>query len=225
MNNINIPLILKKDIKPEDIMSDNEDIYKGHRKGTTSAFFINVEYALYVIPKNEYEKKRVIACEKMMRYQIPDIVKSNSIGILYNFRDNKLKQIFHEEMAKHINNKIQNKKVEITFNNDKMRGFIGDDFLPQKKNFGIANNKDINDPLLARNLKRQKGVRKGTMGAFNENYKLLKKNPNNTNAINRMKELLPNIIKLDYFKWIECNDIWIQKLIDDAYTDYKEIED
>lgn len=225
MNNINVPLILKKDIKPEDIMSDNEDIYKGHRKGTTSAFFLNVEYALFVIPKNEYEKKRAIACEKMMRYQMHDIVKSNSIGILYNFRDNKLKQIFHEEMAKHINNKIQNKKEEITFNNDKMRGFIGDDFLPLKKNFGIANNKDINDPLLARNLKRQKGVRKGTMGAFNENYKLLKKNPNNTNAINRMKELLPNIIKLDYFKWIECNDIWIQKLIDDAYTLYKEIED
>ena len=223
--NINVPLILKKDIKPEDIMSDNQDIYKGHRKGTTSAFFLNVEYALYVIPKNEYEKKRVIACEKMMRYQIPDIVKSNSIGILYNFRDNKLKQIFHEEMAKHINNKIQNKKEEITFNNDKMRGFIGNDFLPNKKNFGIANNKDINDPLLAKNLKRQKGVRKGTMGAFNENYKLLKKNPNNTNAINRMKELLPNIIKLDYFKWIECNDIWIQNLIDNAYAEYKEIED
>ena len=222
--NINVPLILKR-YKPEDIMSDNQDIYKGHRKGTTSAFFLNVEYALYVIPKNEYEKKRIIACEKMMRYQMPDIVKSNSIGILYNFRDNKLKQIFHEEMAKHINNKIHNKKKEITFNNDKMRGFIGDDFLPHKKIFGIANNKYINDPLLARNLKRQKGVRKGTMGAFNENYKLLKKNPNNTNAINRMKELLPNIIKLDYFKWIECNDIWIQNLIDNAYAEYKEIED
>ena len=99
-----------------------------------------------------------------------------------------------------------------------MRGFIGDDFLPEKKNFGIANNKYINDPLLARNLKRQKGVRKGTMGAFNENYKLLKINPNNTNAINRIKKLLPDIIKLDYFKWIKCNDIWIQKLIDEAYT-------
>ena len=220
MNNINVPLILKKDIdiKPEDIMSDNIDIYNGHRKGTTSAFFLNVEYALYVIPKNEYEEKRAIACEKMMRYQMPDIVKSNSIGILYNFRDDKLKQIFYEEMAKHINNKIQNKKKEISFNNNEMRGFIGDDFLPEKKNFGIANNKYINDPLLARNLKRQKGVRKGTMGAFNENYKLLKINPNNTNAINRIKKLLPDIIKLDYFKWIKCNDIWIQKLIDEAYT-------
>ena len=36
--------------------------------------------------------------------------------------------------------------------------------------------------------------------------------------INRIKKLLPDIIKLDYFKWIKCNDIWIQKLIDKTYT-------
>ena len=100
-------------IKQEDIMPDNDDTYKGHRKGTTSAFFLNVEYALFVIPKNEYEKNRVIACEKMMRYQMYDVVKSNSIGILYNFIDNNLKKIYHEEMKKHKTNTLRNKKREI----------------------------------------------------------------------------------------------------------------
>ena len=105
-------------IKPEDIMPDNDDTYKGHRKGTTSAFFLNVEYALFVIPKNEYEKT-CNCCGKMMRYQMYDVVKSNSHT--YNFIDNKLKKIFHEEMNKY---KTINKKREICFNNNEMRGLL-----------------------------------------------------------------------------------------------------
>ena len=68
-------------------------------------------------------------------------------------------------------------------------GFLGDHFLPANTVHGGLSSSNT-DPRLAKHLKRQRGVRKGTMGAFVANYRLAQEDMTNSAAIVAMQELL-----------------------------------
>ena len=67
-------------------------------------------------------------------------------------------------------------------------GFTGAHFLPDGVDFGALGAAD-NDPLLLAHLQRQKGVRKGTFGAFCENYRIGRRSGGDApEAISTMRE-------------------------------------
>merc|ERR1712070_630630 len=77
-------------------------------------------------------------------------------------------------------------------------------------------------PREAYRCRLARGVRKATMAAFNANYRLLKKDPSNGAALDVMKELLPMVIQLNYFRWWTCTDDWVQAIVDAAQATYDE---
>ena len=64
------------------------------------------------------------------------------------------------------------------------------------------------DALLQEHLERQRGVRKGTFGAFCGNYRLARTQPDqaSTAAAAMMLELLPHFHQLGHLKWWVCCD-------------------
>lgn len=218
-------------VRPADLMADGRKAQGvgGHRKGTTSAFFLNAEYALRVQPTSDYDKKRQAACEEMMRLQMVDIVKSNSVGTLYHFRDADMQRIMCEEITKRAGEAVQpfDRPRDFEYVDGEAYGFTGQDFLAKHTDVGLEGGSEgghshFNDKLLLRDLARAKGVRKATMAAFNANYRLLKKDPSNGAALDVMKELLPMVIQLNYFRWWTCTDDWVQAIVDAAQATYDE---
>ena len=69
--------------------------------------------------------------------------------------------------------------------------------------------------MLQEHLERQRGVRKGTFGAFCANYRLARTQPDPavTAAAAMMLELLPHVHQLGYLQWWMCRDAWAEALV------------
>eukprot|EP00009_Paramoeba_aestuarina_P000414 CAMPEP_0201515028 /NCGR_PEP_ID=MMETSP0161_2-20130828/6703_1 /ASSEMBLY_ACC=CAM_ASM_000251 /TAXON_ID=180227 /ORGANISM="Neoparamoeba aestuarina, Strain SoJaBio B1-5/56/2" /LENGTH=236 /DNA_ID=CAMNT_0047911731 /DNA_START=98 /DNA_END=804 /DNA_ORIENTATION=- len=162
-----------------------------------------------------HDQQQAAACERMLRLQMIDMVRSNGVGDLYDWRDERLQIICNEELEKRKDEAVR------SFDEEKQKalaagelcGFTGDDLLPGTQDFGAAGEESRrSDPLLKEHLDRQQGVRKGTFGAFCANYRLAREseNPQQSDAANMMKELLPDVKKLGYFRWWVCRDEWAE---------------
>jgi hypothetical protein len=69
--------------------------------------------------------------------------------------------------------------------------------------------------MLKEHLQRQRGVRKGTFGAFCANYRLAREqsDPASSAAAAMMRELLPKVHQLGYLQWWVCRDNWAETLV------------
>merc|ERR1711879_257231 len=87
-----------KAVRPEDILPDGATHApsgaKGisHRKGTTSAFFLNAEVALSGGSNAE-------ACERRLRSQVYDIVSANGVGELFDWTEPRLAALVEDELS------------------------------------------------------------------------------------------------------------------------------
>ena len=209
-------------VTPEQIMGSSQQSAGGHRKGTTSAFFLNAEWALRRTLHSDHDRLQAAACERMLRRQMVDIVRSNEVGVLFDWRDSDIAEICREEMQARGDEEVQAFDVD---NQEALAagevcGFTGEDFLPADQDFGdSASATELtthrSDPLLQEHLERQRGVRKGTFGAFCANYQLARQQPapSSSAAAAMMRELLPQIRQLGYFQWLICRDAWAEELI------------
>ena len=212
-------------VTPEQIMGAAQQSAQGHRKGTTSAFFLNAEWALRRQLMTDHDQRQAAACERMLRLQMVDIVRSNGVGDLFAWRDEDIARICREEMTARSDEVVQ------AFDDDnraalaagEVCGFTGEDLLPGSQDFGAsaaetADHTHRNDPLLQQHLERQRGVRKGTFGAFCANYRLARQqaDPSHSAAADMMRELMPHVRQLGYFQWWLCCDDWAQDLVDET---------
>jgi hypothetical protein len=212
-------------VTPEQIMGESQQSAGGHRKGTTSAFFLNAEWALRQPRATEHDRLQAAACERMLRRQMVDIVHSNGVGDLFDWRDQDIAAICRQEMANRGGEAVQ------AFDDDNRAaraagvvcGFTGEDLLPGDQDYGAsAAATEVSthrcDALLQKHLERQKGVRKGTFGAFCVNYCLARQQPNpaGSAAAAMMRELLPHVRQLGYLNWWRCRDAWAEALATEA---------
>lgn len=209
-------------VTPDQIMGASQKSANGHRKGTTSAFFLNAEWALRRPLVTDQDRLQAEACNRMLRRQMVDIVHSNGVGDLFDWRDRDIAEICREEMAKRGDEQVQ------AFDDDNRKalasglvcGFTGEDLLPGAQDFGAsaaetAVHSHRSDALLQEHLERQRGVRKGTFGAFCANYRLARTQPDPaaSAAAAMMLELLPHVHQLGYLRWWVCRDAWAEALV------------
>ena len=209
-------------VSPEQIMSTSQQSAHGHRKGTTSAFFLNAEWALRRLQKTNQDRLQAAACERMLRLQMVDIVHSNGVGDLFEWRDQDIAEICRQEMSKRGDESVQ------AFDDDnraalaagEVCGFTGEDLLPGERDFGasaaeVTGSVSRSDDMLKEHLQRQRGVRKGTFGAFCANYRLAREqsDPASSAAAAMMRELLPKVHQLGYLQWWVCRDNWAETLV------------
>ena len=209
-------------VTPDQIMGASQQSANGHRKGTTSAFFMNAEWALRRPLVTDQDRLQAEACKRMLRRQMVDIVHSNGVGDLFDWRDRDIAEICREEMAKRGDEQVQ------AFDDDNRKalasglvcGFTGEDLLPGAQDFGAsaaetAVHSHRSDALLQEHLERQRGVRKGTFGAFCANYRLARTQPDPaaSAAAAMMLELLPHVHQLGYLRWWVCRDAWVVDLV------------
>jgi beta-phosphoglucomutase-like phosphatase (HAD superfamily) len=170
----------------------------------------------------DQDRLQAEACKRMLRRQMVDIVRSNGVGDLFDWRDQDIAEICREEMAKRGDEEVQ------AFDADNLEalasgevcGFTGEDLLPGAQDFGAsaaetATRSHRSDAVLQEHLERQRGVRKGTFGAFCANYRLARTQPDPaaTEAAAMMLELLPHVHQLGYLKWWVCRDAWAEALV------------
>ena len=209
-------------VTPDQIMGASQQSANGHRKGTTSAFFLNAEWALRRPLVTDQDRLQAEACNRMLRRQMVDIVHSNGVGDLFDWRDRDIAEICRGEMAKRGDEQVQ------AFDDDNRKalasglvcGFTGEDLLPGAQDFGAsaaetAVHSHRSDALLQEHLERQRGVRKGTFGAFCANYRLARTQPDPaaSAAAAMMLELLPHVHQLGYLRWWVCRDAWVEDLV------------
>ena len=183
---------------------------------------MNAEWALRRQLITDHDQRQAAACERMLRLQMVDIVRSNGVGDLFAWRDEDIAKICREEMAARSDEVVQ------AFDDDnraalaagEVCGFTGEDLLPGSQDFGAsaaetADHTHRNDPLLLEHLERQRGVRKGTFGAFCANYRLARQqaDPSYSAAADMMRELMPHVRQLGYFQWWQCCDDWAEALV------------
>ena len=212
-------------VTPEQIMGASQQSAGGHRKGTTSAFFLNAEWALRQPQRTEHDRLQAAACERMLRRQMVDIVRSNGVGDLFDWRDQDIAEICRQELEQRGGEAVQ------AFDADNRAalaagdvcGFTGEDLLPGDQDYGASAaatevSTHRSDALLQEHLERQRGVRKGTFGAFCANYRLARQHPNpaSSAAADMMRELLPHVRQLGYLRWWRCRDAWADALAADA---------
>lgn len=209
-------------VTPEQIMGTSQQSANGHRKGTTSAFFLNAEWALRRPLVTDQDRLQAEACQRMLRRQMVDIVRSNGVGDLFDWRDQDIAEICREEMAQRGDEQVQGFDDENlkALASGEVCGFTGEDLLPGAQDFGAsaaqtAMSSHRTDALLQEHLERQRGVRKGTFGAFCANYRLARTQPDPaaTAAAAMMLELLPHVHQLGYLKWWVCRDAWAEALV------------
>lgn len=196
--------VRSEDILPDDVAHAPSGA-KGiaHRKGTTSACFLNAEIVLTGGINAE-------ACERRLRAQVYDIVSANGVGELFEWTEPRLAAIVEDEL------RCWSHEPYAADPSTLRGGFTGDDFLPGSDNHGTVASGDV-DPLLKAHQVRQVGVRKGTFGAFVANYRLARSDANNIHARQTMAEyLFPGIMQLGYFDWWKCKDDWAQEMVESA---------
>ena len=157
-----------------------------------------------------------------------DIVKSNGVGELFDWRDERLEKICQEEIEKRGGEEVEgfDEENKRALEKGEVCGFTGEDFLPGNQDFGktqqemgeessssSSSSRDLE--LLKQHLERQKGVRKGTFGAFCANYRVARgeKDPQKSEGAKKMRELLPDVKKLGFLEWWVCRDEWAEKLV------------
>ena len=209
-------------VTPEQIMGTSQQSANGHRKGTTSAFFLNAEWALRRTLITDQDRLQAEACKRMLRRQMVDIVRSNGVGDLFDWRDQDIAEICREEMAKRGDEEVQgfDDDNQEALASGEVCGFTGEDLLPGAQDFGAsaaqtAISSHRTDALLQEHLERQRGVRKGTFGAFCANYRLARTQPDPaaTAAAAMMLELMPHVNQLGYLQWWVCRDAWAEALV------------
>ena len=209
-------------VTPEQIMGTSQQSANGHRKGTTSAFFLNAEWALRRPLKTDQDRLQAEACKRMLRRQMVDIVRSNGVGDLFDWRDQDIAEICLKEMAKRGDEEVQgfDDDNQEALASGEVCGFTGEDLLPGAQDFGAsaaqtAISSHRTDALLQEHLERQRGVRKGTFGAFCANYRLARTqlDPAATAAAAMMLELMPHVNQLGYLQWWVCRDAWAEALV------------
>ncbi|WP_206749799.1 hypothetical protein [Synechococcus sp. UW179A] len=203
-------------------MGTSQHSANGHRKGTTSAFFLNAEWALRRSLITDQDRLQAEACNRMLRRQMVDIVRSNGVGDLFDWRDQDIAEICLEEMAKRGDEEVQgfDDDNQEALASGEVCGFTGEDLLPGAQDFGAsaaqtAMSSHRSDAVLQEHLERQRGVRKGTFGAFCANYRLARTQPDpaTTAAAAMMLELLPHVHQLGYLQWWVCCDAWAEALV------------
>jgi len=209
-------------VTPEQIMGTSQQSANGHRKGTTSAFFLNAEWALRRTLITDQDRLQAEACKRMLRRQMVDIVRSNGVGDLFDWRDQDIAEICLEEMAGRGEEEVQgfDDDNQEALASGEVCGFTGEDLLPGAQDFGAsaaqtAISSHRTDALLQEHLERQRGVRKGTFGAFCANYRLARTQPDPaaTAAAAMMLELMPHVNQLGYLQWWVCRDAWAEALV------------
>lgn len=214
----------------EQIMPSHQHSEGGHRKGTTSAFFLNAQWALRATLHSPEDKLQAAACERMMRLQVVDIVKSCQVGALFRWKDTDIARICDEEMATRGDEPVR--AFDGVQTDEAYRGFTGEDYLPGSV--------DWSDELLGLELEKGRdwskltgprpysppGVRKATFGAFCRNYAIARSQSQpetvDTKAKQMMREYLGGVIKLGYFNWFECTDKWAQDMVLDEIENQQE---
>ena len=121
-------------------MGTSQQSAHGHRKGTTSAFFLNAEWALRRLQKTNQDRLQAAACERMLRLQMVDIVHSNGVGDLFDWRDQDIAEICRQEMSKRGDESVQafddDNRAALTAG--EVCGFTGEDLLPGERDFGAS---------------------------------------------------------------------------------------
>ena len=171
------------------------------------AFFLNAQTIVAGGPD-------AAACETMFRAQLHGIDEwARDLFVWSDRTPPRLRAIIDDELRSLAHSEVDKAALEAE------GGFTGAHFLPDgpSASFGALGSA-ADDPLLRAHLERQKGVRKGTFGAFCANYRIGKSAGGDApEAVAMMREYLyPDIMQLNYFSWWDCQDAWAQALVDEA---------